>query len=213
MNSKLYKLVIGITLYLVGTCILHYVVIPETAPSPDSFPKNGDTIYNHLAGESVRFIKDRYTGDPSRVEIEVELKASGSVPLAHTHADMNEVFTGVLGTTHLMHLGQLHQLEPGESIEISSGQAHLPFNPGPDTAKVRVSMQPIGVFDLCLLNIHRFLASPASQESWVTTQLQLARFAPFCDVYRHDVPIWIQQAGLFFVVPTLRALGFRAWEE
>lgn len=213
MKSKFYKVGLLLAVYFIGSCLLHYLVFPEPAPCPNSFPRKGDVIKNPLAGETFRYTKDRYTGDPSVVEIEVELQARGSVPLAHIHSNMNEVFTGLFGQTHLMNQEVLHKLQPGESIQVGAGGAHLPFNPGPGIARVKVSMQPIGVFDLCLVNIHRFLASPDSQRSWLTTELQLARFAPFCDVYRHDLPVWIQKTGLFFVVPTLRALGFKAWEE
>ena len=213
MKSKLYKAASIFLIYFVSSCFIHYLLLPENEPSPDSFPRTGDTVVNPVAGETIRFTKDRYTGEPSRVEIEVEIKASGSIPLAHIHSNMHEVFTGLTGTTHLTHQENRKSIGPGEALQIQAGEAHLPFNPGPGIARVKVSMQPIGVFDLCLVNIHQFLATPLSERSWLHTQLQLARFASFCDVYRSDIPVWIQKVGLFAANPTLRALGYRAWAE
>ena len=78
-------------------------------------------------------------------------------------------------------------------------------------ARFTVAMKPVGVFDLCLVNLHSFLDSGDNTGNWLREQMQLARFAQFCDVYRADIPLFAQRVGLFLITPTLRALGFERW--
>ena len=198
--------------YLLVSCVVHYILLPESYPGPGDFPRHGQTFINPESGESVTFIKDRYQGDPDEVVIQVEFAVEGSVPLAHVHSNMNEVFSGLEETTHLLVDGVEHTLTRGQSIEIKAGTPHLPYNKTANASKVKVQMNPVGVFDLCLVNIHQTLSKPASHGNWLDTQLQLARYASLCDVYRGDIPVWIQKVGLFFIAPTIRALGYPAWK-
>ena len=193
--------------------MIHYVVFPEAQPQAEDFPRQGETLVNAEAGERVVFTKDRFHEDSNEVIIEVELAANGSVPLAHVHVNMNEVFTGITAQTELRVNDTLHTLTTGQSIDIPAGTPHLPYNTSPTPSKVQVVMNPIGVFDLCLVNIHRTLSRPDDEQNWFSTQLQLSRYAYFCGVYHAGIPLWLQQAGLFFLDPTLRAMGYHAWKE
>lgn len=199
--------------YIVLSLFTHYIIFPEASPKVDDFPRQGITVTNAIAGETITFVKDRYTGDPGLVEIEVSLNPQSSVPMMHVHSLMTEVFTALEGNTSMLESNNVHRLKVGQSIEIKPGTPHLPLNTSDALSIVKVSMQPVGVFDLCLVNIHGFLSQSPAQQAWLTTQLQLARYAWFCDVYRSDIPVWLQKSGLFIGIPTLRALGFKAWKE
>jgi len=199
--------------YIVLSLFTHYIIFPEESPKADNFPRQGITITNAIAGETITFVKDRYTGDPNLVEIQVSLNPQSSVPMMHVHSLMTEVFTSLQGNTCMLEKSNVHQLKVGQSIEIKPGTPHLPLNTSDALSIIKVSMLPVGVFDLCLVNIHEFLSQPPTQQTWLTTQFQLARYAWFCDVYRSDIPVWLQKAGLFIGIPTLRILGFKAWEE
>ena len=205
-------LLIG-TIYLIGSCVVHYILLPEAVPQESDYPKQGHVILNQEAGERVVFTKDRFQGNPNEVIIEVDLAAKGSIPMAHLHVNMNEVFRGVEAKTELMVSGKVHTLTPGESIDIPAGIPHLPYNTSDTASRIQVTMNPIGMFDLCLVNIHRTLSRSTQEQNWLSQQLQLSRYAYFCDVYRADLPTWVQQAGLFFLTPTIRALGYHAWKE
>ena len=199
--------------YLFLSCIVHYLLFPETMPNAKDYPRQGDTVLNEAAGERVTFTKDRFTGNADEVIIEVDLAAHGSIPMAHIHSKMDEVFSAIESTTQLTVDGETHSLAPGNSIHIPAGVPHLPHNTSATPSKIQVTMTPIGVFDLCLVNIHRTLGATAAGQSWISTQLQMARYAQFCDVYRGDVPVWLQQAGLFLLAPTIRLLGYHPWQE
>ncbi len=199
--------------YVALSCLTHYVLIPEPPPSADFFPRQGHVIVNSVAGETVRILKDCYSGDPSLVEIDVLLEPGRSVPMPHIHIGMTEVFTALEEQTNLVISGNIRSLQPGESITIHEGVPHQPFNPGKVSSRVKVSLQPVGFFDLCLVSIHGLLTKPEEERGWLVTQMQLARYATFCNIYRVDIPVWLQQSGLFFADPTLRLLGFRRWEE
>lgn len=198
--------------YLLLSCLCHYIIFPEALPSEENFPKQGDVIVNKAAGERVVFIKDRFQGNPDEVIIQVELAAHGSIPMSHVHSTMNEVFTGLEAQTSLMVIDTLHTLEINQAVTVSAGTPHLPYNASATPSKIQVAMEPIGMFDLCLVNIHRTLAQDTSEQSWLSQQLQLSRYAYLCGVYRGDMPVWLQQAGLFFMTPTVRAMGYHAWK-
>ena len=198
--------------YLFVSCLVHYIILPEALPDLEDYPKQGDVIFNQQAGERVEFTKDRFHGDPNVVIIEVDLAANGSVPMAHVHSNMHEVFSGLTAQTEMQINNKRHTLTRGQSVDVPAGAAHLPYNTSSTPSKVEVVMNPVGVFDLCLVNIHRLLSRPESEQNWLRTQLQLARYASFCDVYRPDIPILVQQVGLFFLNPTIRAMGYHAWK-
>jgi|MDSW01.1.fsa_nt_gb quercetin dioxygenase-like cupin family protein len=198
--------------YFLTSCLCHYIIFPEALPTDQNYPRQGDIILNASAGERVQFVKDRFQGNPNEVIIEVELDAHGSIPMSHVHINMNEVFTGLEAQTSLEVNGTVHTLENSQSVTVAAGAPHLPYNASATPSKIQVAMEPIGSFDLCLVNIHRTLAKEPSEQSWLSQQLQLSRYAYFCDVYRGDIPVWVQQAGLFFITPTIRALGYHAWK-
>lgn len=212
VHSTLYKTLLLFGGYLLFSCTIHYILYPEPLPNKTNFPKTGDTILNKSAGERVIFTKSRFQGDPNEVVIQVDLSARGSIPMAHVHTEMDEVFSGLEAKTSLMANGKIHTLENGQSFIITAGTPHLPYNDSDTASRIQVSMKPIGMFDLCLTNIHRVLDQAETKQNWLSTQLQLSRYAYFCDVYHADIPIPLQQAGLFFLTPTLRALGYHAWK-
>jgi len=212
MNTKLWKSLLALSfIYLGLSCTLHYMVFPEPEPPEDLFPRAGERVVNQSAGEEILFLKDRFSGDPNKVTIQVDLRAGGSVPNAHVHGSMNEVFIGLKGEASLALYESKHTLRPRTRALVPAGAAHLPANPGDKPARFQVEMEPIGVFDLCLVQIHNLMDKPKENRNWITEQMQLARMATFCDVYRGELPVWIQKAGLFFMDPTLRAMGFPRW--
>ena len=94
MNSQTFlrRFAIMVAAYLLVSCVVHYILLPESYPGPGDFPRHGQTFINPESGESVTFIKDIKV---TRIVIQVEFAVEGSVPLAHVHSNMNEVFSGL----------------------------------------------------------------------------------------------------------------------
>jgi len=205
--------------YLLASCVLHYLVFPESAPDPADLPRSGTVLVNE--GIRSKFVYRRTSIETRGQLFEwdnfVE-PGGGPIDLPHVHPRMRETFEVVDGEMRFVVDGHEHILAAGSTLTAEPGAVHAFQN---------VSGRPVYM-------ISRF--EPAREDPWEelarkgllpdSAFVQIERAgglgsvgaiqmlvigARFEQGYPPVLPPWVWDALALVVAPTARAFGVRSY--
>jgi mannose-6-phosphate isomerase-like protein (cupin superfamily) len=196
-----------IVTYLTLAALVHSWILPVGVPR-DFFPREGDTFLDESSGEKATVVKR----EAGMSWIRATVAPSGSGPPAHVHTGFDERIVLVEGRTTAVIQGTEVHFEPGDTMHFPRGATHRFFNGTRETATIEHPPESEEAFPdtlvLCLSQIwgmtndQRFLARRSML-------LQMSVWAPFCDTWDSEAPIWLQKAAFLLIAPTARLLGYR----
>lgn len=99
------------------------------------------TIHNPDAQNTVTFRKMSHKTDGEYTLLEIDLSFGGGNSL-HYHERFSETFTAVEGITGVEVDGEKYFLDENESIKAEAGAVHRFFNPGDESVKFEVKIEP-----------------------------------------------------------------------
>ena len=201
-----------------GTCTVAYVVIgalldrvvfPEAEPGPQYYAREGQSFVSRSEGFHQTVLKR----EGGRMWVELELEPHAPGPPEHIHTSFAENFIVAEGTLSLLVNGEKRVVRAGESLLVTPGTRHKPFN---DTGARVVVRPPLTAeygmpeqFLVFLSQAYGFFDESESNRQLPTALLQMSRFSPKYDVWMAGPPVGIQKALFFAIGPTARLLGYR----
>jgi quercetin dioxygenase-like cupin family protein len=206
--------IIGFALaYVLIGALLDNVIFPEAEPGADYYPREGQVFVSKSEGFRQTILK-RENG---LVWMELMLEPHAPGPPEHIHTSLPENFIVAEGTLSLLVNGEKKLLRPGESLLVSPGTPHKPFNEtdspvivkGPLTPEYAVSEQ----FTVFLTQAYGFFDESESNSQPPKALLQMSRFSPKYELWLAGPPIFLQRTLFFVIGPTARLLGYRTYYE
>ncbi len=207
------RLVTLLSIYLVASCLGHYLVWPEPAPAATEMPRDGDVIVNRPAGERITFVQARRSSGADSVILAVDLQPGGAIPFPHIHGATREIFEVVEGELTMQIDGVDRVLKAGQRLVVEPGIAHQPRNDSGAPARISVYLEPNAGLDLCLVQLHGFMDDPDRAKHPLAMLLQLVALSQAYDIQLPWVPVWIQHVATFLAAPSARLLGYRTWQS
>jgi len=193
-------------LYFTIGAVLHSWILPVHVP-PEFYPRVGDVFRDDSSGEQVTVLKR----EGGMSWIRATLAPNGSGPPAHVHTTFDERVVLVDGSATAIVDGMEVRLEAGDVIHFPKRTPHRFYN---ETSEIAIIEHPLEIQQafpdrlmLCLsqmwgmTNDAQFLASRSMP-------IQISLWAPFCDTWDADAPIWLQRTLFLLVAPTARLLGY-----
>ena len=212
--KRLLRGILGFALaYLLIGALLDRVVFPEAEPGPDYYPRQGQVFVSKTEGFRQTVLKRE--GGLAWVELVLEPRAPG--PPEHIHTSFAENFIVAEGTLSLLVNGEKKLLRAGESLMVTPGTPHKPFNETDSPVVIRGPLTPeYGMperFTVFLTQAYGFFDESESNGRPPKALLQMSRFSPKYDVWLAGQPFPLQKAVFFVIGPTARLLGYRTHYE
>lgn len=199
--------------YVLIGALLDRVIFAEAEPGPQYYPREGQAFVSKIEGFRQTILKRE--GGLAWVELVLEPHAPG--PPEHIHTSFAENFIVAEGTLSLLVNGEKKLLRAGESLLVTPGTPHKPFN---ETASRVVVKGPLtrehGMpeqFTVFLSQAYRFFDESESNGRPPKALLQMSRFSPKYDVWLAGPPVALQRALYFIIGPTARVAGYRTYYE
>lgn len=211
------KLFLGVTgfflAYVLIGALLDRVVLPESEPSADYYPREGQVFISKGEGFHQTVLKH----ENGLVWGELMLEPHAPGPPEHIHTTFAENFTVAEGTLSLLVNGEKKILNAGESFLVTPGTPHQPFNETDSRVIVRGPFTPeYGLpewFSVFLSQAYAYFDESESNSQPPKVLLQMSRFSPKYDVWLAGPPVFIQKTVFFIIGPTARLLGYRTHYE
>jgi quercetin dioxygenase-like cupin family protein len=212
--KKLLLVMLGfVVAYVLIGAFLDKVVVPEAEPGPDYYPRVGQVFVSKSEGFRQTVLK-RENG---LVWGELVLEPFAAGPPEHIHTTFPEKFIVAEGTLSLLVNGEKRILRSGESLLITPGTAHKPFNEtdspvivkGPFTPEYGIPEQ----FTVFLTQAYGFFDESESNAQPPKVLWQMSRFSPKYDSWLANPPVVLQKTLFFVIGPTARLFGYRTHYE
>lgn len=199
--------------YIFIGALLDKVIFPETEPGPEYYPQEGQVFVSKSEGFHQTFLK-RENG-LAWLELVLEPYAPG--PPEHIHTTFPEKFIVSEGTLSLMVNGEKKTLRAGDTLLVSPGTPHKPFNETNSRVVIKGPLTPEhGIpeqFTVFLTQAYGFFDESESNNHPPKALLQMSRFSPKYDSWLASPPVPLQKALFFVIGPTARLLGYRTYYE
>ncbi len=213
MKKLFLGILVFIVAYLLIGALLDKVIFPEAEPGPEYYPREGQVFVSKSEGFRQTILK-RENG---LVWGELVLEPYAAGPPEHIHTTFPEKFIVAEGTLSLMVGDEKKTLLAGESLLISPGTVHKPFNEtdlpvvvkGPFTPEYEIPEQ----FTVFLTQAYGFFDESESNSQPPAALLQMSRFSPKYDSWLARPPVFLQKVLFFVIGPTARLLGYRTYYE
>ena len=208
MKRLLWILGIALAYVLVGA-LLDRVIFPEAEPGPEYYPRQGHVFVSKTEGFRQTILK-RESG---LVWGELVLEPRAPGPPEHIHTSFGENFIVAEGTLSLLVNGEKRLVRAGESLMVTPGTSHKPFNETDSNVVVRGPFTPEnGIperFTVFLTQAYGLFDESESNGRGPKALLQMSRFSPKYDVWLAGPPVALQKAVFFIIGPTARLFGYR----
>ena len=199
--------------YILIGALLDRVVFPEAEPGPHYYPQANQSFVSESEGFRQTVLKRE--GGLAWGELVLEPRAAG--PPEHVHTSFAENFIVAEGTLSLLVNGEKRLVRAGESLLVTPGTRHKPFNETDARVVVRGPLTPEYAiperFLVFLTQAYGFFDESESNGRPPKALLQMSRFSPEYDVWLAGPPVFLQKALFFMIGPTARLLGYRAQYE
>lgn len=214
---KIKKLLLGILvfvlMYVLVGALLDKVIFPEAEPASDYYPREGQAFISKSEGFHQTILK-RENG---LVWLELILEPHAPGPPEHIHTSFPENFIVAEGTLSLLVNGEKKILRAGESLLVTPGTPHRPFNETDSRVIVKGPLTPeYGIperFSVFLTQAYGFFDESESNSQMPNALLQMSRFSPKYDSWLASPPVPLQKLVFFVIAPTARLLGYRTYYE
>ncbi len=168
--------------------------------------RRGATIVNDKTGERIRF----KTGPDHVCNFEFRVSPRGGVFVPHLHLHQSERIVLLEGELTVVVNGVPRRLRAGESLVLPPTTRHTLDNTGTIEAVADVTFTPAGRTELFLRNIFGLARDGRTKANGDISLLQAAIMLPYCDIYRADIPLFVQKALFAILRPFARLAGYRA---
>ena len=199
--------------YIFIGALLDRVVFPEAEPGPHYYPRENQSFVSGSEGFRQTVLKRE--GGRAWVELVLEPRAAG--PPEHVHTVFAGHFIVAEGTLSLLVNGEKRRVRAGESLLVTPGARHKPFNETDARVVVRGPLTPEYAmperFLVFLTQAYGFFDESESNGRPPKALLQMSRFSPKYDVWLGGPPVFLQKALFFMIGPTARLLGYRSQYE
>lgn len=213
MKRLLWKILAAAIAYVLIGAMLDRVIFPEAEPGPEYYPQEGQVFFSKTEGFRQTILKRE--GGLAWVELALESRAPG--PPEHIHTTFAENFIVAEGTLSLLVNGEKKILRAGESLLVTPGTRHKPFNETDSPVIVKGPLTPEYAmpdrFTVFLTQAYGFFDESESNGRPPKALLQMSRFSPKYDVWLAGPPVPLQKAAYFIIGPTGRLLGYRTHYE
>ena len=128
MKRNIKRIFLGSLLIVVGYLavgiILNFYIFPQEKPDLADYFNSGDKFHSKSEGfdQTILWQKDGWV----RLSLTIEPKGDG--PPEHIHTSLDETFTVKEGVLSIWVNGEKKTLQKGESITVTKGTRHRPFN-------------------------------------------------------------------------------------
>ena len=217
MKQKIKRIFLWTSLIVVGYfmigIILNYYIFPEKKPDLANYFQSGDKFHSKSEGfdQTVLWQKDGW------VRISLAIQPKGFGPPEHIHTNLDETFTVKEGVLSILVNGEKKTLQKGESLTVTRGTPHKPFNETnlPVIVESTEDEKSLPVeFAYHLSQLYPFVDSLGENPSNFALMMQLSVYGNEMDAYLADgPPISVQKAMRFLLAPTARLLGYRNYYE
>jgi quercetin dioxygenase-like cupin family protein len=205
-------LILAIAYILVGV-LVDRVILPEAEPGPDYYPQQGYVFVSKTEGFRQKILKRE--GGLAWIELELAPRAPG--PPEHIHTSFAENFIVTEGTLSLLVNGEKKLVRAGESLVVTPGTPHKPFNETDSRVVISPPLTPEYAlperFTVFLTQAYAFFDESESHGRPPKALLQMSRFSPKYDVWLAGPPVPLQKALFFIIGPTARVFGYRTRYE
>ena len=197
---------------LIGT-LIDRIIFPEPEPAADYYPREGQVFVSKSEG----FVQTVLKRENGLAWLELVLEPHAPGPPEHIHTTFPEKFIVADGTLSLLVNGEKKLLRAGESLLVSPGTPHKPFNETDSRVVIRGPLTPeYGIpdqFTVFLSQAYGFFDESESNNQPPKALLQMSRFSPKYDSWLASPPVYIQKTLFFLIGPTARLLGYRTHYE
>ena len=209
MKKFLFRILIVALAYVLIGALVDRVIFPEAEPGAIYYPREGLVFFSKSEGFRQTILKRE--GGLAWLELVLEPRAPG--PPEHIHTSFPENFIVVEGTLSLLVNGEKKILRAGESLLVTPGTPHKPFNETDSRVVIRGPLTPeYGIpdrFTVFLTQAYGFFDESESNNRPPKALLQMSRFSPRYDVWLASAPVALQKAVFFIIGPTARLFGYR----
>ena len=171
----------------------------------------GQTITNHVTGETLVFRTTSADTNGERVVVETFVEPNGAVAAAHVHPAQEELFEVLAGELEFRLGRQTLVAKPGDRVLVPAGTPHRFRNVGEQTAHFVCEVTPALGFEQLIETMFSLAADGKTNRKGMPNPLRLAVIARhhFDDVRLPFPPAWLQRVGLVLGAPVGRLLGYR----
>ena len=172
--------------------------------------RTGDTLYNPVTKERMRFLKTAAETDGEYALIELRAEPGAVVAAAHVHPSQTETFEILAGRFAAKVGGETIEAGPGDVVVVGAGKPHKWWNAGEDELVFRTEIRPAQQFERLIETMFSLAADGKTSKKGMPNPLRLAVIANahVADVALPKVPVWMQKAALAMGAPVGRLLGF-----
>jgi quercetin dioxygenase-like cupin family protein len=199
--------------YIIFGALLDKVIFPEAEPTSDYYPNEGQVFVSKSEGFRQTILK-RENG---LVWSELVLEPYAPGPPEHIHTTLSENFIVTEGTLSLLVNGEKKILQPGESLLVTPGTAHKPFNETSSRVVIKPPLTPEYAlpeqFAVFLTQAYGYFDESESNSQPPKALLQMSRFSPKYELWLAGPPVPLQKFSYFLIGPTARLLGYRSYYE
>lgn len=189
MKRLLWKILAAAIAYVLIGAMLDRVIFPEAEPGPEYYPQEGQVFFSKTEGFRQTILKRE--GGLAWVELALESRAPG--PPEHIHTTFAENFIVAEGTLSLLVNGEKKILRAGESLLVTPGTRHKPFNETDSPVIVKGPLTPEYAmpdrFTVFLTQAYGFFDESESNGRPPKALLQMSRFSPKYDVWLAGPPV------------------------
>ncbi len=204
MGRALSLAALSLIAYAVVSSLLHFVVFPEPAPSPDDRPRSGTEV--HLPGGSTFVYRLTAVESDGQIFEADWLGEPGAGVPRHTHPSQQVKFKVVEGSLRVIAGTEDRVLGPGEEVVIPAGVEHLWENASEARARGVFRIRPAGMADFVFVQLDRAFGGEADAFSTaVQTFILIGTHG------RHTA--WPIKTRCFLIAPTARLFGYRSYYE
>ena len=170
----------------------------------------GQSLTNHITGETLVFRTTSAQTDGESVVVEAFVTPNGAVAAAHVHPSQEETFEVIAGEVEFRLDGKKIVARPGDRVVVPAGTPHRFRNAGEETAHFVCEVRPALGFEQLIETMFGLAADDKVNRKGMPNPLRLAVIARhhFGDVRLPFPPAWLQRLGLFFGAPVGRLVGY-----
>ncbi len=213
MKRLLWEILILALAYVFIGALLDRVIFAEAEPGPHYYPREGHVFVSKTEGFRQTILKRE--GGLAWLELVLEPHAPG--PPEHIHTSFVENFIVAEGTLSLLVNGEKKLLRAGESLKVTPGTRHKPFNETDARVVVKGPLTPEYAipdrFTVFLTQAYGYFDESESNGRAPKALLQMSRFSPNYDVWLAGPPVALQKVLYFIIGPTARLFGYRRQYE
>ena len=213
MKKKLLGLLGFVLAYILIGALFDKIIFPEAEPDSGFYPREGQVFVSK--GEGFRQTILKREGGLVWLELVLEPYAPG--PPEHIHTSIPENFIVAEGTLSLLVNGEKKLLRPGETLLVTPGTPHKPFNETGSRVVVKGPLTPEYAvpdwFTVFLTQAYGFFDESESNNQLPKALLQMSRFSPKYELWLASPPVPVQKVVFFVIGPTARLLGSRTHYE